>query len=252
MNDVVMDLAHFAPGAGPTVTAVVSVYNCERFLPGCLDDLLAQTVAGSLEIMAVVSGSEQGEAAILADYRARHAGISVITTARRESIYAAWTRGCKAASGRYLTNANADDRHRPDAYEVMARTLDENPSAALVYANSLITAEPGKGWGEAPPIGRTDWPGFDRAALHTYNYVGPQPMWRAALHARHGWFDRDFQVCGDYEFWLRLAVAGEDFLLIPETLGLYYLSPETAERRDKRLARDETLLAKRRHRPARP
>lgn len=250
MNDVTLELASFAPGADPAVSAVVSIYNCERFLRGCLDDLLAQTMAPSLEIVAVVSGTEQGEVAVLDEYRARHENISVIRTAARESIYAAWTRGCKAARGRYLTNANADDRHRADAYEIMARTLDENPLAALVYANSLITATPDEQFETATPIGRTDWPEFDRSALFTYNYVGPQPMWRASLHARYGWFDRDFQVAGDYEFWLRIA-REEDFLLIPETLGLYYLSPETAERRDKKLSRDETLVARGRYAPPR-
>lgn len=251
MTDVTIETARFAPGQEPVVSAVVSIYNCERFLRGCLDDLLAQTLRPRVEIVAVVSGTEQGERAVVDEYRARHAGITVVETARRESIYAAWTRGCKAAQGRYLTNANADDRHRSDAYERMAAALDANPGVALVYANSRITATPDRPYDTAAPIGRTDWPAFDRKALFTYNYVGPQPMWRASVHTRHGWFDRDFRIAGDYEFWLRLAAAGEDFLLLPDELGLYYLSPETAERSDKPLARRETLEAKRRHRPPR-
>jgi glycosyltransferase involved in cell wall biosynthesis len=247
---VVRELARFAPGAEPVVSAIVSVYNCERFIRGCLDDLLAQTLGPRLEIVTVISGTEQGEAAIIDACRAAHGNISVLRTGRRESIYAAWTRGCKAARGRYLTNANADDRHRPDALERMAAALDAHPGAALVYANSLITATPNQPFDQATPIGRTDWPAFDRKALFTYNYIGPQPMWRASLHARHGWFDRDFQVAGDYEFWLRVART-EDFLLLPEVLGLYYLAPDTAERRDKTLARNETLAARRRYAPPR-
>lgn len=171
------------------------------------------------------------------------------TPPQRETIYAAWTRGCKVAQGRYLTNANADDRHRVDAYEIMARTLDETPEVVLVYANSLITATPAQPFGQAALIGRTDWPAFDRQALFIYNYIGPQPMWRASLHQRHGWFDRDFHVCGDYEFWLRIGRT-DDFSLIPEALGLYYLSPETAERRDKKLSHNEMLLARKRYRIA--
>lgn len=233
--------------ASPVVTAIVSIYNCERFIRGCLDDLLDQTLGESVEILCVDTGSEQGEREIVADYQRSHPNIEYLRVEQRETIYSAWTRGCKAARGRYITNANADDRHRGDALEVMARALDANPDVALVYADSLITSQPNQTYNEADIIGRTDWPRFDRKALFTYNYIGPHPMWRKSVHADYGYFDRDFRIAGDYDFWLRLA-AGEDLLLIKEPLGLYFLSPDTAERRNKALARDETILAKRRNR----
>nr|WP_167940963.1 glycosyltransferase [Desulfobaculum xiamenense] len=229
------------------VTAIVSAYRCERFLRGCLDDLLGQTIGERLEIIVIDSGSPENESAIVEEYRRSHPNVRLIRTEERETIYAAWTRGARAATGRYLTNANADDRHRSDAFEVMARTLDENPDVALVYANSRITATPNQTFADCTPIGATDWPEFDRREFFRYNFVGPHPMWRRSLHGTYGYFDRDFEVCGDYEFWLRIA-RRENFRLIPEVLGLYFLSPETAERRDKLRSRNETLLARKRYR----
>ena len=230
----------------PVVTAIVSIYNCERFIRGCMEDLLAQTLGNKVEILCVDTGSEQNEQAIVEEYQQYHTNIKYIRIDQRETIYAAWTRGCKAATGRYLTNANADDRHRSDAFEIMARTLDETPQVALVYADSLITLEANQTYTDAKIIGRTDWPAFNRKTLFTYNYVGPQPMWRKAIHKRYGYFDRNFKVSGDYDFWMRIGIT-ENFLLIKKQLGLYFLSPCTAERRDKQLARNETLEAKRRN-----
>ena len=189
----------------------------------------------------------ENERAIVEEYRRLRPDIVYLRTEERETIYAAWNRGIKASRGTYLTNANADDRHRPDALEIMARTLDEHPDAGLVWANMYLTAVENQPFHAATPMGRSDWPPFDRRTLAVYNFVGPQPMWRRSLHDRHGWFDPSFEIAGDYEFWLRLAEQ-ERFLLIPEILGLYLLSPQTAERRDKPRALLETREAKRRHR----
>jgi predicted O-methyltransferase YrrM len=43
------------------VSAIVSTFNAERFLAGCLDDLERQTIADQMEIIVINSGSEQNE-----------------------------------------------------------------------------------------------------------------------------------------------------------------------------------------------
>ena len=63
--------------------------------------------------------------------------IKYIRTEERETVYKAWNRGIKAASGQYIANANTDDQYRLDALEKMARALDENPDKVLVYANQV-------------------------------------------------------------------------------------------------------------------
>src|SRR5208337_1903982 len=102
-----------APDSQILVSAIVSTYNAERFLRGCLEDLEAQTIAARLEIIVVDSGSHQNEQAIVEEFQRRYNNIVYIRTEERESLYAAWNRGVKAARGKYLTNANTDDRHRP-------------------------------------------------------------------------------------------------------------------------------------------
>ena len=230
------------------VSAIVSTFNGEAYLRGCLDDLLSQTISDRMEIIVVDSGSRQNEWEIVREYQSEHQNIVYIRTSVRETIYAAWNRAVRAARGKYLTNANTDDRHRRDALERMAAELEARGDVAAVYADSAVTEAPNSHFGTAPLVGYFRWPDFDGRRLFEVCYLGPQPMWRRDLHSEYGEFDSSFEVAGDYEFWLRLA-ASERFHHIPEVLGLYLVSPGGLENRNRQLCIQESELARARHWP---
>lgn len=234
------------------VTAIVSVYKAERYLRGCLEDLEAQTIADRLEIIVVDSGSPQDERAIVEEFQRRYDNILYVRTPRREGVYAAWNRGIKLASGKYLTNANADDRHRHDALERMVDVLEARPEVALVYANAYITETPNETFDRHTRVGAFRWHDFDAAVLREMCFVGPQPMWRRSLHARYGYFDESFESAGDWEFWLRLAQR-EIFYHLDEFLGLYLKAPTGIEHSDpERAAREAERVRARYGAPTRP
>ena len=220
------------------VTAIVSAYNSERFIQGCLEDLECQTIAEQLEIIVINSGSEQNEEKLVHNYMRRFPNIKYLKTKRRKSVYAAWNQGIKAASGKYITNANADDRHAPYALERMAAALDQNSDIALVYADLWITETENETFNNFTPAGRFNWQDFDPQSLKMSCYVGPQPMWRKAIHDLYGYFDESFESAGDWEFWLRISRT-EKFWHINEYLGLYLKSPTGIEHRDVQLSRKE-------------
>ncbi|MEM3370057.1 MAG: glycosyltransferase, partial [Candidatus Micrarchaeia archaeon] len=212
------------------VSAIVSTYNSERFIRGCLEDLISQTLyeKGQLEIIVVDSGSEQNEKAIVEEFQKRYKNIKYIRTDKRETVYSAWNRGIKIAKGKYITNANTDDRHRKDALEIMADYLDKNPEFALVYGDSIVTERENETFDNCTPVGYFALPEFDRERLLHESYIGPQPMWRKNLHDELGFFDETFEVAGDYEWWLRVS---ERYLFkhIKDLLGLYLFSAESLE-----------------------
>ncbi|HLP14672.1 MAG TPA: FkbM family methyltransferase [Bacteroidota bacterium] len=227
-----------------TVTAIVSAYNSERFMKGCLADLVGQTLyaQGRLEIIVVDSGSTQNERAIVEEFQKNHGNIRYIRTEERETIYAAWNRGIAAATGMYITNANTDDRHRSDALEVMARTLDAHPEAGLVYADVSTTEKENETFDHHTPSGACRWLDFNREVLSMICFVGPQPLWRKSLHDEFGGFDGSYATSGDWEFWLRIART-TTFLHIPEYLGVYLQSPQSVEHTDdeRRLREDARI-----------
>ncbi|MBM4373706.1 MAG: glycosyltransferase [Deltaproteobacteria bacterium] len=212
------------------VSALVSTYNAEHVFRGCMDDLVAQTLftKGELEIVIIDSASPTGELSIAREYAERYPNVVVVRSSEREGVYMAWNRAAALARGRYLTNANTDDRHRAHALERMADALDREPAAGLVYADSDITRTPNVGPDSAPIVGRFRWPEFERGHLLKGCHIGPHPMWRRSLHDVVGWFDARYLVAGDYDMWLRFAEHVE-LRHLPETLGLYLERDDSVE-----------------------
>jgi glycosyltransferase involved in cell wall biosynthesis/ADP-heptose:LPS heptosyltransferase/predicted O-methyltransferase YrrM/ubiquinone/menaquinone biosynthesis C-methylase UbiE len=217
---------------GPLVSAIVSTYQSEAFIGGCLQDLVEQTLyqKGLMEIIVVDSASPQNEAAIVREFQGRYPNIKYIRTPQRETIYAAWNRGIQMARGKYITNANTDDRHAPQMLEMLAGVLEEDPEKAAVYSHFYITETPHQTWTNKTPVRLANWhPPFSRQELLKGNFMGPQPMWRRSLHEEYGYFDPSFKVSGDWEFFLRVSQT-HDFVRCRTPLGLYYQNPKSLER----------------------
>jgi len=243
--------ASATPGSAeaPLVSAIVSTYKSERFLRGCLEDLLAQTIAGQLEIVVVDSCSPQNERAIVEEFQKRCPNIVYIRSDKRETVCGAWNRAIKAARGKYITNANTDDRHRCDALEILARTLDEHPDITLAYADCLITEVENETFENTTATRKFQWLDFSaRDLLLKGCFCGPQPMWRREVHDEHGYFDAEFVSAGDYEFWLKIARTRK-FLHVREVLGLYLESPASVEHSNAEHGAWEVREAQRRYGP---
>jgi len=235
------------PGTPYDVTAVVSTYKSARFLRGCLDDLLGQTLhdQGRLEIVVVDTGSPEDEAAIVAEYQRRSPHLRLIRTEERRTLYAAWNMGIAAARARYVTNANTDDRHRADGLERLCAALDAHPEADVAYADQLWTSVENEAFGATASRQRGCWGAADEVSLRTQCMLGPQPMWRRALHGVHGYFDPSFASAGDWEFWLRIAPHAR-FLKVDEVLGLYLVNLQGLEHSHPQ-SRQETLRIRERY-----
>ncbi len=224
------------------VTAIVSVYNAERFLQACLEDLVAQSIFDETEVIIIDAHSPQNEKQIAEQFTQKYSNITYIRTPEREGLYASWNRAIKIAKGEYITNANADDRHAPHAFERLAAELDAHPNVALVYADSRITNTENALFHSAPVVGHMRWLAYDHINLLRRCEMGPQPMWRRSVHDSVGYFDESFTVTGDYDMWLRIA---EHYPMrhIPEELGLYLRYDNNLETQNQAHTQSEYLRA---------
>jgi len=216
------------------VSAIVSTYNSERFIKGCLEDLVIQTLyyKSQLEIVVVDSGSQQNEKIIVQGYQQKYPNIVYIRTEERESLYGAWNRGIKIARGEYITNANTDDRHRRDALEVLCNALDNNHGIQLVYGNCYLSFIPNQTYDENPKSRIFRYPKYFAPSSLLHFQFGPQPMWRRELHDRIGYFDDNYHAAGDFDFNIRFTL-NCDALHVSEILGLYLAQPEAITFRDE-------------------
>ncbi len=234
----------------PRVSAIVSTFQSQRFIRGCLEDLFDQTLfhRGELEILVIDSASPQNEGAIVAEFTARAPDrVRYLRTPTRETVYGAWNRGVALARAPYLTNTNTDDRHHPHCLQRLADALDAHPAASGAYADSIVTRDENVPFAQAQPFKTLAWPDFDRDCLFEFCYLGPHPLWRKSLHQRYGLFDAHLRSAGDYEFWLRLAAAGETFLHVTEPLSLYLENPQSISLSNIDLSWEESEAARDRH-----
>jgi glycosyltransferase involved in cell wall biosynthesis len=125
------------------VSVVVPVYNMARYLPACLDSVLAQQGV-PLEVVVVDDGSTDDVEAAVSPYldrvrfvRQRHAGLS-----------AAINTGVEASTGELVAMMDADDLLLPGSLAVRARLLEEMPSVGLVFGAALVIDPEGRcvGW----------------------------------------------------------------------------------------------------------
>ncbi|MGO2140232.1 MAG: glycosyltransferase family 2 protein [Leucobacter sp.] len=93
--------------AAPLASVIVPVYNGEQFLRRCLDSVLAQSM-GDLELIVVNDGSTDDTRAILAEYEASDARVTVIDQANAGQG-AARNRALGQARGEFVLFVDADD-----------------------------------------------------------------------------------------------------------------------------------------------
>lgn len=236
------------------LSVIISLYNADNFIYGCIEDLVSQTVFDNIEIIIIDSNSPGNEKKVIQEFLDKYSNIRYFRTNKRETIYKAWNRAILLSKGKYISNSNVDDRHREDYFEKMIAFLELNNDFDLVYSDRFVT-----GWtwfvANNPEFkdffshlnyshfqseedinlnyssSPTGWEGkpFSFKELRVTCLPGPQPVWRKSLHDKYGLFLENIRVAGDYEFWLRISPPVK-MERIPEPLGLYYARSQSLER----------------------
>ena len=104
----------------PCFSFVVPVYNTERFLPRCLDSLVAQT-DGDFEAIVVDDCSPGNCREIVARYDAR---FRYMRHAKNLSLLQARLTGLRAAQGDYVIPLDSDDYVMPGLLAVLKKEID--------------------------------------------------------------------------------------------------------------------------------
>lgn len=225
----------------PLVTAIVSTFGAERFMQGCLEDLVAQTIFDQVEVIVIDSNSPENEGDIVREFQREHDNIRYLRTDIRECSTGAFNRAIPIARGKYLSNANTDDRHRSDAFELMAKALDEHPEFGIVYADSLITNEPNETFANTTARSRYAWPDYTHSTGLSCCLFGPHPMWRREAHDHVGLFSVDCPIANDQDMFLRIAWKS-GAVHLRENLGLFLQRPDSNSGSDKRRETIEDVM----------
>lgn len=99
------------------LSVIVPVYNIERYLPQCLDSILAQTFA-DIELIVVDDGSTDQSGKICDEYAQKDSRIVVIHK-KNGGLADARNAGLDVISGEYVGFVDSDDWIRPQMYETL-------------------------------------------------------------------------------------------------------------------------------------
>lgn len=242
----------------PRVSLVTSAFKGQHVAHSFLSNLLASQGSDQLECLLVTPQPNLVQDLVFEAFALAWPQVKVMPLDHDPGIYACWNVAIEAARGRYVGNANLDDRRDHRHVTALADLLDQSgadvASAAVAITHDLaeITGFAGDAidlakrqnleiWygqlADAPPQAR---------ALRDFFLFGPQgevtqcmnfphcmPLWRRDLHERYGRFDEPRHgTYADFALWLQAVSQGARFLHDPRPLGLYYVDPQSHNRRN--------------------
>ena len=106
----------------PKVSIIIPVYKVEKYLPACLDSVLAQTFT-DWEAICVNDGSPDNCGKILEEYASKEKRIKIITQ-NNQGVAKARNSALEHAEGKYLCFLDADDELASTFLEKMYHQID--------------------------------------------------------------------------------------------------------------------------------
>lgn len=204
----------------PAISLVTSLYRTERHLPGYIRH--AQVVwhalneAGiPLEFVIVANDATPAERDLI-DRLCASLPLVTVLHVDRETLYASWNRGVRAAKAGVIGFWNVDDVRTPEGLiEGYQRILQ---GCKLVYFSHRVIRTTGH-----RSTTRT-YPAIPYVAEHHRQQMkcGPFFMFDRALYDEIGPFDERFRITGDFE-WCSRATQYYDLCPVPVIGGTFYL-----------------------------
>lgn len=203
-----------------TVSVIIPAHNYGRYIGEAIDSLRRQVYA-DWECVVVDDGSSDGTAEIVAALAGSDRRIAYLSQVAAGAS-AARNAGLAAASGEFVQFLDADDLLGPRKLQHQVEVFARHPEADIVYGGDRYFVEGGRGdaqekverqWAQGPTRRVVSGPGESvLAALVDDNImVIEAPLIRRALLDKIGGFDPRIRRMEDWEFWLRLALAGACF-----------------------------------------
>ena len=121
------------------ISAIIPVYNCEKFIGRCLASILNQSYR-QLEVIVVDDGSKDGSYQIV-DKIAESDDRVILLSQKNMGVSAARNTGLAHATGDYITFVDADDWIDKNCYEMMLTKLKHYDSDCIVCGCVLENAE---------------------------------------------------------------------------------------------------------------
>ena len=193
-----------------TVDIVIPCYNYGRFLEGCVNSVLSQSIS-DIRVLIIDDASSDGSQAVGQALAASDARVSFIAHPQNLGHIATYNEGIDWLESDYFLLLSADDLLVPHALERASVIMDENPDVVLTHGagiawcdNTPFPAEVGIGDGR---WNRQDL--IEEFCASGANLVTtPTAIVRTSAQKSIGGYESDLPHSADMAMWLKFAAIG--------------------------------------------
>lgn len=215
----------------PLVSVVTIVLNGEKYLEKSILSLKNQDYQ-NIEHIVMDGGSTDGTLDILKKYESTY-NLKWYSGKDNGAVDAV-SKGFDLARGDIFCWLDADNAYLSGAVKKIAEIFQQHPEIDFVFGDTLLLDKDDK------IIGRTRHVDFD---IDIFLYLGmninPQSaFWRRSLHEKMNGMDRQYRICSDWDFFLRMAMSGAEFYHVRSFLSCYRYHP-TQQTKTKETMRTE-------------
>ncbi len=191
------------------VSIVTPSFNQGQFIERTLQSVASQTGA-AIEHVVFDGGSTDNTVEILKSFNPPVRWVSQKDKGQANAV----NKGICATDGEIIGWLNSDDIYYPDAISCVVAFFEANPDIDVVYGmadhidlnDQAFESYPTEPWN------------FERMK-ETCFICQPALFFRRRIIKKHGLLDESLNYCMDYEYWLRLGLAGVRFAYLEKKLA---------------------------------
>lgn len=191
------------------ISVVTAVFNNASTIRSALESTLSQSF-DDVELVVVDGGSTDGTKEILQEYRDR---VGVLVSEPDDGIYDALNKGVGLASGDVIGFLHSDDLFADDASLWRVAACLEDPLVEGCYGDLCYVRH-----GEPRTVVRHWQAGVFEPEMLARGWMPPHPTLyvRRSVFESVGRFDTTLRIAADYDWMLRLLLAGHRLAYIPQ------------------------------------
>lgn len=218
-------------GENPLISVCVPTYNYGRFLPDCIESVLAQTFT-DWELVISDDCSTDNTADIVGEYAKADDRIRYVRNERRLGMNGNIKRAAEAGAGKYLKMLCSDDWLAPECLQTLVELMEKNPQVVLATPAEIACDESGNPthlqflYGKSISI----IPGekmLDRVARGHGLGGHSSFLIRSAAYKAVGGYDDTLLYAADYDLGARLCRIG-DYLHVDTPLLYARIQPRSS------------------------
>lgn len=201
----------------PKVSVIIPNYNHALYLEQRINSVLNQTYK-DFEVIILDDCSSDNSREIIERFR-QHEKVSsiVYNDSNTGNPFHQWDRGIQLASGEYIWIAESDDWCENSFLENLAEALDKNPTCVLSYCQSYCIGDDNciRFQSNHTSLGE-----YVNGKKFISNYIARRnpifnasmAIWRRNAYTRISKDYMNYQLAGDYYFWIELCACGDVYI----------------------------------------